>query len=96
MVAPILFEACEPPSGEPALSPEARDQAQLFERAEVGESGRGSYTETGGDLLEARASRVALPRGDDPKRLDLPMGKLLEGLHVVGEKSAVYIRHSNN
>jgi hypothetical protein len=78
-----------------ALSAESRNQAELLERSEVGERGRGAHPESRSDVLETRAASVDLSDCDDPESLDLPMGQLLEGLHVVRQKPSIYIVHPN-
>jgi len=80
---------------EPALSAESHDQAELLERSEVGEGGRRAHVESRGDVLEARTPPRGLSDRDDPQGRDLAMGELLEGLHVMGEKPAVYIWYPN-
>jgi hypothetical protein len=95
VVAAILVEHGEPPTGEAALSPEAADESKLLERSEVREGGRRSYTKSGSDLLQARPANVGLPRTDDPKSIDLPMSELLESLHDRWKSRGVYIGHPN-
>jgi hypothetical protein len=95
MMSTVLFETGVSAVREPALTTEAGDQAELFERSEVRERGRRSYPEPGGDVLEARALSVGLAGGDDPQSFDLSMRELLEGLHGRGRIAGVYIRYPN-
>ena len=95
VVSSVLLEADESPAGEPTLSSEARDQAEILERAEMGERGRGAYMEAGGDFLEARPPRIVLSGFDDSQCFDLTMGQLLESLHESVTTSSVYIGHPN-
>jgi len=91
----ILLQGAVSPVREPALPAEPRDQAKLLERSEVGEGGRRAHVEAGGDVLEARTPSRGLSDRDDPQGLDLAMGELLQGLHVIGENSGVYIGYPN-
>jgi hypothetical protein len=81
VVALVLQERSATSVGQPALAPEPRDESELLERPEMGQRRRGSDMEPHGDLFEARAAHLVLPRRDDTKSLDLTMGQLLQSLH---------------
>ena len=95
VVTTILFENGEPSTRQPALAAKPQDETQLLERPEVGERGRWADAQTRGDVLEAHAPRLALAGTDHPKRLDLAMGELLEGLHGPTHARPLYIGHAN-
>jgi len=81
----ILLERAAPPVGESALPTESRDQAELFQRAEVGERRRWPHMKPRRDLLEARPTQFVLAGSDDAQGLDLTMRQLLECLHGSNE-----------
>lgn len=87
----ILLEGPTALVGQSALPSKPGDQSQFLERAEVSKSGGGAYPKSGGDVLEARPSKLALPGRDYSKRLDLAMSELLQRLHEGREHAAIYI-----
>lgn len=91
----VLLQRAVSPFRQSTLPTEARDQPEILEGPQVGQGGRRPHPHSGRDLLQARASDGALPSGDDPERLDLPMGQLLERLHDENMVSMVYMGHPN-
>jgi hypothetical protein len=95
VMALVLLEDRGPASREATFPAEARNEAELLERSEMGEGGRGSYMEPESDLLQTGAVRFTLSDRNHSKRLDLPMRELLEGLHVRNEESSLYMGNPN-
>lgn len=95
MMTLVLLQGAGTPVREPTLAAEARDQPELFEGPQVGQGGGWSHPKPERDILEARPSGRALSSRDDPERLNLAMGELLQRLHAGRKLRTVYIGTPN-